>query len=106
MTSDSTRPKARGEAAQGGAEHEHSRDKENQKRQRLNALVGERVLHALGEPADLLNVQVRPLWEGRYRVNVLVGKDVTSCRVAHSYFLVTDGGGTILNSTPKIERTH
>lgn len=34
----------------------------------LNALIGEQVIRALSVPADLLRVQVRPLWPGRYRV--------------------------------------
>jgi hypothetical protein len=40
------------------------------KRETLNALVREQVLHALGEPEGLLNVQVRPLWEGHFRVKI------------------------------------
>jgi hypothetical protein len=54
---------------------------ESDKRQTLNALVGEQVLHALGEPRNQLKVQVRPLWDGNYRVNVLVGADATNAKI-------------------------
>jgi hypothetical protein len=43
---------------------------EQDEREARGVLVGERVLHALGEPGDLLKVQVRELWEDHYRVNV------------------------------------
>src|SRR3954451_17203062 len=59
-------------------------------------LIREQVVYSLGTPDDLLWVQVRQLWADRYRVNVVVGKDATSARVAKSYFLVTDGDGNIL----------
>jgi hypothetical protein len=37
-------------------------------------------------------------------VNILVGLDAASVKVAHSYFLVADSDGNILASTPKITR--
>ena len=77
-------------------------DLERHKRETLNALIGERVIHTLGEPADLLQVQVRRLWENYYRVNILIGADAASGKVANSYFLQADGDGNILQSTPKI----
>jgi hypothetical protein len=39
-------------------------------------------------------------------VNVLVGADVVSVRIPHSYFLVVDGDGTILASTPEITKQY
>ena len=72
-------------------------------RQRSAFIVGQ-LMHALGRPAALYRVEVRPLWEDHYRVNVLVGTDAASSRVAQSYFLVTDEDGNILASTPKITR--
>ena len=69
-----------------------------------DAAVGKYVLQTLGQPANLHRVQVRWLWEGHYRVNVFVGVDATTATVAHSYFLVADGAGTIVKSTPKIVR--
>lgn len=75
-------------------------------RQQLNAMIGKNVLHVLGQPRDLHSVQVRHLWEDHYRVNVLVGSDAASVKVAHSYFLVTGKDGTIIASTPKIPAQH
>jgi hypothetical protein len=49
---------------------------------------------------------VQRLWEDHYRVNVLVGVDAASAKVAHSYFLVADPNGTIIASTPKIRREY
>ena len=72
----------------------------------LSGLIGERVLGLLGEPGGLHRVQVRALWEGHYRVNVLVGPDVASTKVAHSYFLVADPEGAILACTPEITRRY
>jgi hypothetical protein len=69
-------------------------------------LIGEWVLQTLGEPAGLHGVQVRRLWEGHYRVNVLVGADAASAKVAHSYFLTADGDGDIVGSTPKITKQY
>lgn len=40
-----------------------------------NTLIGEQVIHTLGQPDGLQGVQVRPLWEDHYRVNVLVVAD-------------------------------
>jgi hypothetical protein len=64
------------------------------------------VLHALGEPSDLVKVQVRAIGQNSFRVNVFVGTDVASARVANSYFLVVDGDGTITTSTPAITRQY
>lgn len=79
---------------------------EQRRRATLNALMGEQVMHTLGSPGGLYQVQVRPLWEDHYRVNVFVGPDAASAKVAHSYFLVTDKDGKIVASTPKITKTY
>jgi hypothetical protein len=79
---------------------------EQQERQRLAAIVGQHVLHALGQPGNLLRVQVQRLWDDHYRVNVLVGVDAASARVANSYFLVIDADGAIVASTPRITRQY
>jgi hypothetical protein len=71
-------------------------------RDTLNALIGKHVVRSLGSPSDLLKVQVRPLGNDRYRVNVLVGKDASSGRIAHSFFLTTDSEGNIITSSPEI----
>jgi hypothetical protein len=71
-----------------------------------NALIGMNVLDGVGKPSDLLQVQVRPLWDRRYRVNIFVGPDVASARVANSYFLEADEDGTVIASTPTITRQY
>jgi hypothetical protein len=79
---------------------------ESHKREMLNALVREQVLHALGEPRNLLKVQVRPLWGWNYRGNVFVGADAANAKIPHSYFVVADGDGNVLDSTPRIQRQY
>jgi hypothetical protein len=81
-------------------------DAEQGRRNTRNTLIAQRVIHALGEPCNLLQVQVRQLWDQRYRVNVFVGSDTISARVANSYFLQTDDEGNIIASTPKIRRQY
>jgi hypothetical protein len=73
---------------------------------RLNAVIRGQVIHRLGQPKDLLRVAVLPLWAAYYRVNVLVGADFTSARVAQSYFLQADGDGNIVVATPEITRRY
>jgi hypothetical protein len=83
-----------------------SPDQATQDCQQRNAVIGKHVLRTLGQPGDLYSLQVRQLWGDHYRVNVLVGADATSTKVAHSYFVVADGDGNILASTPKIATTY
>ena len=85
--------KAQGEGAAGQAQQASGR---------LDSAIVRGVLNALGEPADTYKVQVRRLWEGHYRVNLLAGADPASTTIAGSYFLVVDGEGSILTSTPSI----
>ena len=79
---------------------------ERQSRETLNASIGEQILHLLGRPVGLLTVQVRKLWDNRYRANVFVGADAASASVIHSFFLVADGEGNIVGSTPPIVRAY
>jgi hypothetical protein len=74
--------------------------------QALNTLIAEQVMDTLGKPDDLLGVEVRPLWAGRYRANVFTGAHVTAARVAHSHFLAVDGNGTITAASPTITRVY
>lgn len=85
---------------------EPSADGDKQVRQQFQAIIGEQVLHGLGQPVGYHVVQVRKLWDYRYRVNVFVGPDAVSAVVAHSYFLVTDENGTITATNPKITRKY
>jgi hypothetical protein len=87
-------------------QREQDRNKERGDQQRRHAVIRGQVIRTLGTPGDLLDVQVRPLWDETYRVNVLVGGDATSTRVAHSYFLVADGEGKILACTPAITKRY
>jgi hypothetical protein len=72
----------------------------------LNNVIGRHVIRSLGSPADLLKVQVRPIGNDRYRVNVLVGKDAASPRIADSFFLTADFEGKIVTSSPEIVRRY
>ena len=72
----------------------------------LNALIAEQVIHLLGKPEDLHQVQVRKLWGNYIRVNILIGTDAASVRVANSYFLKVSGEGNIVESTPTITRQY
>jgi predicted NBD/HSP70 family sugar kinase len=81
-------------------------DQEHLQASKRTAVLANHVIHALGQPGDLHRVQVRPLWEDHYRVNVLVGVDAACAKVAHSYFLVADSNGNILASTPEITRQY
>jgi hypothetical protein len=75
-------------------------------RDALNDLISEQVVHGLGTPDDLLRVQVRRVGSDRYRVNVFVGKDFITGRIADSFYLTADGEGNILSSTPEIVRMY
>ena len=87
-------------------DREKSRASEQRVLDELSGSIGARVLDLLGKPGDLHRVQVRRLWEGHFRVNVLTGADAASAKVSHSYFLEADGTGTILASTPPISRRY
>ena len=71
----------------------------------MNAHVGAQVMHTLGMPLGLHDVQVRRLWEDRYRVNVITG-ETASPKIANSYFVKADGDGNIVESTPKITKQY
>ncbi|QDV35579.1 hypothetical protein [Tautonia plasticadhaerens] len=75
-------------------------------RDSLDGLIGELVVHSLGKPDDLLRVQVRRVGSDRYRVNVFVGKDFLTGRIADSFFVTADGEGNILDSSPEIARVY
>ena len=105
MTAENARSKSRQGARQPITEPVTPCDTvESHKREMLTALIGKQVLHALGEPRNLLKVQVRPLWDGYYRVNVLVGVDATCAKIPHSYFVLADDDGNVLAATPKIHK--
>ena len=91
-----------------------SKDTEDQRRPErkateggpLEAVVRENVMYDLGRPDRLHHVQVRCVWGDHYRVNVFIGEDAASAKVAHSYFLEADSDGKILTSSPAITRLY
>jgi hypothetical protein len=87
-------------------QREQDRDLDQRKSETLQALVEEQVIHRLGKPVGVRNVQVRRLWENRYRVNVLVGENAASAKIANSYFVKADGNGNILDSNPEMTRLY
>jgi hypothetical protein len=87
-------------------QREQHGEMERHKRETMNAVIGEQVIHILGEPGDLLQMQVRLLWMNSYRVNVFIGADAARAKVANSYFVKTDSDGNIVESTPKITKQY
>jgi hypothetical protein len=81
-------------------------ERASQERRSLEAVIRDNVIYDLGRPTGLYQVQVRPLWDNNYRVNVFVGVDAASARVADSFFLAADGNGKVLTSTPTIVRRY
>jgi len=87
-------------------EEQHRAERDKQVHQQLHLVIGEQVMHILGQPFDLHSVQVRKVWDDHYRVNIFVGADAGCAKIAHSYFLVTDGNGNIVDSVPKITKQY
>ena len=80
-------------------------DKAKQDGDHLKSVIRNQVLRTLGEPGGAGRVQVRPLWGNYYRVNVIVGADLSCVKIASSYFLETDGEGNVIESSPELTRT-
>ena len=87
-------------------QNEQQKNLEQDKRQTLNTLIEAQVIQALGAPHDLLKVWVRPLWDNTYRVNVLIGTDITSAKIANSFFLAVDAEGCIMTCTPTMTKEY
>jgi len=86
-------------------EREQANEVKQCTRDALHSVIAEQVMHTLGKPAGVQQrLQVRSLWGDFFRVNVLVGDDVVSLKIAASYFLRTDGEGKIVESSPEILR--
>lgn len=81
-------------------------DDGERERPRPDAAIRDGVIASLGRPPQLYRVAVMPLWLNYYRVNVLVGVEATSLRVAHSYFVKAGDEGRILTATPPITRLY
>jgi hypothetical protein len=74
--------------------------------EKLDSLVEKQVIAALGTPMDLRSVQVRKVWDDHYRVNVIVGANAASVKIANSFFLVIGGDGSLIAATPKIMKQY
>jgi hypothetical protein len=72
----------------------------------LEGVVADRVMAALGRPADFLRAAARQVSGDFYRVNVYAGPHAGSARVAHSFFVTADEGGRILSCNPPLEREY
>ena len=75
-------------------------------RPRPIAAIRSGVLTSLGRPPGLYRVAVEPLWLNYYRVNVLVGTDLTAVQTARSYFVAADEAGHILTANPPLARLY
>jgi hypothetical protein len=72
---------------------------------RLNGILRV-VMERLGQPDQFLRVTARPVSGDNYRINVVVGPDITSSRIAHSFFVTADDDGTIRASVPPITKCY
>jgi hypothetical protein len=68
--------------------------------------IRQQVLQRIGTPAGWHAIQVRPLWGDRFRVNVLVGESITSFTICHSFFLLTDGQGRVVEASPEMVKRY
>lgn len=81
-------------------------EQEKQDRDQFQAAIGGHVMRTLGQPGNLLRVEVRRLWEDHYRVNVFIRAEAGTSRVAHSYFLTANAEGKIVTSIPVITKQY
>jgi hypothetical protein len=88
------------------AQNQEPVNKEKPESPSFDAVISKQVLLALGHPGDLCKVDVRRLWDNRYRVNVFVGGNIVSARVANSFFVLADAEGAIVTSNPRITRQY
>jgi len=72
----------------------------------VNSAIKEQIIAALGKPSDLLRVVARPLWDRHYRVNVFVGENAATAKIANSYFVEVDSDDRLFKSTPKITKQY
>lgn len=88
---------------------QYDEPKDEMKREECESIdkrIREQVIHALGRPIDLRDVQVRKVWDDHYRVNVIVGSNAGSVRVANSFFLIIDNNGSLITATPTITKRY
>ena len=80
-------------------------EREKRAGRRLAAVI-KSVMDALGKPGDLLRTTARSVNGDTFRVNVVTGPDVSSARIAHSFFLTADESGNVTGSTPAINKCY
>jgi hypothetical protein len=68
--------------------------------------IRRQILAELGRPPEFLRLSVRRVTRENYRVNVVVGPDVSAARIAHSFFVAVDDLGKVMATTPKIARMY
>ena len=87
-------------------EQDPERKAERLARKSLEVVIGENVLDLLGRPDAQHWARVRYLWDGHYRVNIVVGEMAAFAGIMHSYFVTVDSTGKILQSSPAIKKVY
>ena len=72
----------------------------------LAAAVCASVMNVLGRPDNLFRVSAVRLWGNKFRVNVQTGPDAASVLIPHSFFVVADEKGNVVQSIPAIARRY
>lgn len=75
------------------------------------AIFEQNILEELGTPPGFLQIDAKPLWDNRYRVNIWVEYEdkiyqVVRKQISDSFFVVTSDGGEIIRSSPEIKRKY
>ena len=70
--------------------------------EQTKAMIRTAVLGTMKQRDRGERIQVHLLWDNHYRVNVIVGDAALSVTIAKSYFLIVDGSGKIVASTPAL----
>jgi hypothetical protein len=71
---------------------------------RAEAAIRKGVHEVLNRKGLSLRVRVSRLWDNHYRVNVYAGTEGPSATITHSYFMVVDAAGAVVESTPVLRR--
>lgn len=72
----------------------------------VKSAISQQVFSKLGQPDNLQSLQVRHLWNDHFRVNIFVGTDAASSKLAHSFFLNVNSDGNILSSEPVMKKVY
>ena len=82
------------------------REEEQVAAERLAVRIRQQVLQKIGTPLGWHVVQVKPLWGDYFRVNVLIGESITTYTIRHSFFLLTDGEGGVVEASPEMVKSY